>query len=120
MLPWEIARLTDHQIENLYRGPQARRCAALERQMSAARDVEGGPGAPDAPVIDRRVPPALAMIGGTANDAAAGIKAVIARGEVPSRESIVTLYRWFGMSAEAAGAKYESDLAKWNAQRKGN
>lgn len=106
MRPWEIARLTDWQIDNLYRKPQSRRIEDVNNRTPSS----GGGASSDG---ERYVPPVLAAAGGTTEDVAAGLKAMLARGETPPRGQMVTLYMTFGMSYPAANAAYDRHLAEW-------
>jgi hypothetical protein len=95
--PWDIARLTDHQIDRLYRRPVAKR----NEEMRNARPSGGSPGS------DAR-----------GDDAAAGIKEQIAQGQAPSRAAMVSLLGMFGMPPKEASAEYERQLAVWNTQKR--
>jgi hypothetical protein len=104
----------------LYRGPQLWRLDALRREHPGPDrhgDWDGGPAAGGGRGGRGGPPPALHEYGGTHEDAAAGIKARIARGEAPSADSLVALYTVFGMRPDVARAEVERQLKEFHASR---
>lgn len=89
----------------------------MEELERSTRGADGGAGT--AGGSGRGEPSPLSHFGGTPDDAAAGIKATIAKGEAPSKNSVVALYTLFGMKPADAVREYERQLAEWNQSRAG-
>jgi hypothetical protein len=97
--PWDIARLTDFQIERLYLNP------ARKRARDAGAPGVGGPAAGT---------PADAPADAPA-DVSAGVKSQIAAGGVPSKPAMMNLLMTLGgMTAKDAAAEYDRQLAEHN------
>lgn len=88
MRPWEIARLTDHQIVNGYLFPQAKRQEELERRQ------KGGAPLPEGPEPE------------------------LAEGAIPSRDFMVMSLMALGMSKADAEREYDAQLATATGQKR--
>ena len=83
--PWELARLTDHQIRHVYLLPAVKRAMREKERM------------------DR----------GGAADAGEAIADAVASGQLPHRAAIVSLYMGHGFSQEAANRLVDDQLREW-------
>lgn len=87
MRPWEVARLTDYQIDHVYRLPALARGKALEDRMAAARETTTT--APTATAPGAGEPP-------------------------PDREKLIGwLVEWGARTREQAEREADERLANW-------
>lgn len=86
MRPWEIARLTDYQIDHLYRLPALRQAHEVEKRMKK-----------DDPTVE------------------SSFDDTKANAAPPSRDALVSLLmQWGGRSQDQAEREAEDRLANWH------